>query len=236
MKNILSQIFKKERNTVQLQNIHNLNTLKWVDFLEIVKYNKIVLLDKNYSDNKKYTKKDDELLKEQWIKLQDEAYEIENNEEAKMLLKKSFERLILVETIKLLEGDVKLLIWLSKSIELYEACDNLPKYFEELQGIYDMVQKHNKKIKLNPMDSIEKNISIIEKALLSLINEYNTKFKDIEHKVNKITNSIFYNVLVINRITGLQLNAMTMVCAEWFEAKKIAKELSTEQSNKGNNE
>ena len=71
---------------------------------------------------------------------------------------------------------------------------------------------------------------------MSYINEYNTKHKDIAQKVEKSNKSIFYNVLQVNRITGLNLNAMTMVVAEWLEAKKIALEVASKQQNSGKNE
>jgi hypothetical protein len=209
----------------------NINNLKWVTFLEIIAKENYTLLDANYSEKKSYTEKEIESLKNAWTDIQDEVFTLENNEESKMLLKKSFERLMLVERIRLIEGDANLLIWLVDKKEIYTISGREDDYYKELQGIYAMIVKHDSRIKIDYFGDIQDNLKIIERVILSLVNEYNTKFKDIEQKVTKITNSLFYNVLQINRITGLQLNAMTMVVAEWIEAKKIAIEMNKPQPN-----
>lgn len=224
------------RNTDTLVSTHNLNTLKWIDFLEIIKTEKHEILDVNYSVSNTYSEKQKESFKDAWAKLQDEAYLIEDNQEAKALLKKSFDRLMLVEKIRLLENDANLLIWLIDKQELYSYDGRLDDYDKAIQEIYAMIRNHDSRIKLNYFGEVSENIKSLERAILSLVNEYNTKHNDIEKKVDKHTKSIFYNVLQVNRVTGLQLNAMTMVVAEWFEAKKIAVEISNKQANKNNNE
>ena len=237
MKNILSRIFKREQNIVISVNTNDINNLKWVDFLEIIKTNKYEILDKNYSETNKYSEKELELFNKAWIELQDQAYMLEENAEAKALLKKSFERLILEEKIKFLREYCNLLIWLSDKRELYVISKQEEDFDKEVQDIYAKIIKFNSKIKIEYFKSISENIDNISKNVLALINEYNTKFKDIEKKVEKINNSIFYNVLQVNRITGLQLNANKMKCAEWIEAKKIAIEIVNQQkSNNAKNE
>ena len=153
-----------------------------------------------------------------------------------MFLKKSFERLILSEKIRLLKSDFDLLVWLVDKKEIYAIAGREDDYFAEIQEIYAMILKHEPKLRLDYFGEVNDNLKKIEGVVLSYINEYNTKHKDIAQKVEKSNKSIFYNVLQVNRITGLNLNAMTMVVAEWLEAKKIALEVASKQQNSGKNE
>lgn len=236
MKNILSRIFKKEQNTPIFLNLHSIETLLYVDFLEIIKSDKKELLDKEYSKEKKYFESDLKIFEEHWVKIQDEIYLLENNQESKALINKSCQRLVLVEKMKLIERDTNLLIWLVNKREVYYLANELEEYEKQVQSLYQMIMKHDSRIKLKVLGTVEENLKTLERVILSFVNEYNTKHKDIESKVEKANTSVFYNVLQVNRITGLQLNAMTMVCAEWFEAKKIAIEMNKQQPKFKENE
>ena len=231
-----SQTLEMEQNTVVFPNTHDLTTLKWVDFLEIIKTEKHEILDVNYSQSNTYSEKEKEFFRNAWADLQDDAFLLEENDEAKMFLKKSFERLILSEKIRLLKSDFDLLVWLVDKKEIYAIAGREDDYFAEIQEIYAMILKHEPKLRLDYFGEVNDNLKKIEGVVLSYINEYNTKHKDIAQKVEKSNKSIFYNVLQVNRITGLNLNAMTMVVAEWLEAKKIALEVASKQQNSGKNE
>lgn len=236
-KTTLNRILKMEQNTVVSVSTNDINNLRWVDFLEIIKTTKYEILDKNYKETNKYSEKELQLFNEAWIKLQDEAYVLDQNIEAKALLKKSFERLVLEDKIKYLKDSCALLVWLSDKKELYDSIGREDDFNNKIQEVYANIHKFNNKIKIEYFKSVSENIENISKNVFSLINEYNTKFKDIESKVDKIVNSIFYNVLQVNRITGLNLNANEMKCAEWIEAKKIALEVVNQQkSNNVKNE
>jgi hypothetical protein len=197
-----------------------------------MKSEKYELLDLGYSEKNKYSEKELSFFKEAWIKVQDDAYVIEDNFEASALLKKSFERLVLEQRVKLIQEDANLLLWFIDKRDIYQYEDKLYDFERGVQSIYAMIRNHDPRIKLDCFGDIEDNFKVLERAVLSMVNEYNTKFKDIEQKVKKATTSLFYNVLQVNRITGLQLNAMTMVIAEWLEAKKIALEINKSNTEK----
>jgi len=232
LKTRLSQTLKMGQSTPIFPSIYNFNTLKWVTFLEIIKTDKKELLDINYNENKKYSKGDLKFFSDSWTIIQDDVFVVEENDEAVLLLKKCFERFVLESKVKLIQDDANLLIWLTERRDIYKYSDKLNDYEKELQGIYAMIKKHDSRIKINCFASLEENYKVMEGAVLSMVNEYNTKFKDVERKVNKAKNSLFHNVAQVNRITGLQLNAMTMVCPEWLESKKIALEINKSNTEK----
>lgn len=213
----------------------NINRLKWIYFLEIIKTHNLHLLDANYRLDKKYSNKFNKLFEQEWVKLQDEIYLLENSIEAKSLINKNFEKLILVEKIKLLEKDMKLLVWYANQYDIFKENKKELEWEKEIQGIYKMITGHIAQIKLNVFNSIEDNLKILERSLLSLINEYNTKHKDIESKVEKKKKSIYHDVHQINMITGLKLNPNEMVCSEWIEAKNIAKEINLQNTKQNTN-
>lgn len=226
MKQSLSQTLKTEQNTVQLPNTHNLDTLLWKSFLEIVKTENYAILDLNYKTERIYLEAENLFFKEAWIKLQDQVFVEEDNEESKQLLRKSFDRFFLSETIKLLQSDANLLVFLSDKEEMYKEVGMAEEYIKQLQEVYAMIRLHDSRIPIDYFGTIADNVEKISKVLKSLVNQYNTRYKDIESKVDKINNSLHYDVLQICRITSLQLDPETMVCSKWFAAKKIAFEIN----------
>lgn len=219
-----------------LVNTHSINTLKWLDFLEISNSSKYELLDVNFKSTNKYTEKQIEYLKERWISIQDEAFILEDDYESKMFLKKNIDRFILTEKINLIKTQIDLLIWLVNKEEVYRIAEMQNDYDIKVQEAYAMIRKHNPTMQINYFGDIGINIKGLERILGSLINEYNVKYKETEKKIKQETKSIFYNVIQVNRITGLNLNAMTIVVSEWLEAKKIAVEIAGKQQNSLKNE
>lgn len=228
----LSQIFQKEQSTLTSLTLNN---LKHITFLEIIKKQQYVLLDKDYSEKKKYSEKDLLFLKQSWEQLQDDVFTLENSREYKAFLQKSIDKMLLIEKIRLIENYAKLLIWLSDKHFLYAELEKENEFREKLQSIYAQIVAHDKRIKIKYFDPINVNLKTLERVILSLINEYNTKHKDIEEKVTKAEKSIFYDVHQVNMITGLKLSANEMYCAEWIEAKKIAMQINNERSKKQGN-
>ena len=217
----LSQIFKTEQNGRILLTLIN---LKWVTFLEIMQSQKHFLLDTNYSDKKKYSENDYKFFFDYWLKLQDEAYDIDNSFEGKALLKKSMTRLLLVERIRLMGKDANLLSNFAEKRPMYFIADRLDDYNKNIQAIYAMIKGHDKRIAIKYFETVEVNLKTMERVIASLVNEYNTSDEVIDKKVKKQQISGVREVIQVNRVLGTKLVFNEMTVMEWLEAKKLAKE------------
>ena len=159
----LSQIFQKEQSTLTSLTLNN---LKHITFLEIIKKQQYVLLDKDYSEKKKYSEKDLLFLKQSWEQLQDDVFTLENSREYKAFLQKSIDKMLLIEKIRLIENYAKLLIWLSDKHFLYAELEKENEFREKLQSIYAQIVAHDKRIKIKYFDPINVNLKTLERVII----------------------------------------------------------------------
>jgi hypothetical protein len=226
LKQKLNRTSKTGQNTPVLMNLSN---LKWVTFVEIMKTDNFYLLDKKYSKEKVYTDDDLVFFTKEFQKLQDEVYKLEDSQEAKQFLEKNIDKLILIQEIKLLKDDLDLLHWYNNQKDFYFEYGYGIEWNTQIQGLYAMIVKHNKYVKIQYFEEVEDNMVIIDRIIRSLIDRYNAKHEQVVKTTEAKEVSIVYEVLQVCRITTLQLNARTMTCEVWIEAKKIALSMIKEQ-------
>ena len=220
----LSQIFKKGQITLTFRNLDN---LKWVDFLDILKTQQYIKLVEDYSPAVRYTEDQLSQSEEVWRELQDEVFLMEDTPESRALIRKSMDRLILTEKIKLIESDANILVWYGNQQQLFVMNDRKEEWVKGVQGIYAMIKSHDKRINIQYFEPIEHNLKTLERVVASLLNEYQTKHKDVDSKVTKKERTLQYEVHQVNLICpGLNLLMNEMTCTAWIEAKKIAKEVN----------
>ena len=224
----LNQIFKTGQNSLTFQSIDD---LLWVDYLHIMKTQLYVKLDMNYSDKRSYSEKQIEQATSAWRDLEDAIFKLDDSPDSRALIGKSMAKFLLIEKVKLIESDINLLVWYANHEEFFAMGERHAQWETGIQKIYAMIKGHEKKAAIKYFEPVSVNIKILEGVLASLINEYNTKFNDLESKVVKKERSLQYDVHRVNIITGLNLKAKEMVCSEWIEAKKIAKELNKPEPN-----
>lgn len=225
----LSQIFKTEPNTLTFRNLDN---LKWVDFLDILKTQQYSRLDTQYHINKKYTEKQLADCSDAWNKLQDEVFLLEDTADSRALIKKSMDRLQLTERIKLIESDANVLVWFGNQEQLFALNGRSDEWAKGIQSIYAMIKNHDKRINIKYFEPIEVNLKTLERVVASLLNEYETKHRDVDSKVTKKERTLQFEVHQVNIICpGLNLCMETMTCTAWIEAKKIAKEINKPKPN-----
>jgi len=193
----LSQIFKTEPSSLTFLNLDN---LRWVDFLDILKTQQYSRLDTAYHINKKYTEKQLSSCSEAWNALQDEVFLLEDTADARALIKKSMDRLQLTERIKLIESDANVLVWFGNQEQLFAMNGRTDEWLKGIQSIYAMVKQHDKRISIKYFEPIEVNLKTLERVVASLINEYNTKHKDVEDKISKKERTLQFEVLQVNII------------------------------------
>lgn len=218
----LSQIFKTEPSSLTFLSI---NSMLWVDFLDILKtlqYTRMVANPK-----KSYSEAQLAECEKAWTSLQDEVFLLEDTPESRALIRKSMDRTILSARIRLIEADANTLVWFGNLKEFFTSNGHSEEWINGVQKIYAMVKEHDSRIKLQYFEPIQVNLKTLERVVASLINEYNTKHKDVHDKTAKKERSLDYEVHQINVICpGIGLVAKTMTCSQWIEAKKLAKELS----------
>lgn len=220
----LSQIFKTEPSSLTFLNLDN---LRWVDFLDILKTQQYSRLDNSYKPNKKYSEKQLSECSDAWNALQDEVFLLEDTADARALIRKSMDRLILTERIKLIESDANILVWYGNQEQFFKINDRGDEWLAGVQKIYATIKNHDKRIKIQYFEPIEVNLKTLERVVASLLSEYNTKHKDVDDKVTKKERTLQFEVLQVNIICpGINLDMETMSCTKWIEAKKIAKEMN----------
>lgn len=218
----LSQIFKTEPSSLTFLSI---DSMLWVDFLDILKTLQYTRIAAN--PRKKYTEAQLAECERAWTALQDEVFLLEDTADARAFIKKSMDRTILSARIRLIEADANTLVWFGNHEEFFATNGRSEDWVRGIQKIYAMIKDHDSRIKLQYFEPIQANLKTLERVVASLINEYNTKHKDVEDKTSKKERSLDYEVHQINVICpGIGLVAKTMTCSQWIEAKKLAKELS----------
>lgn len=218
----LNRILTKGLSTPAYPNTKTSETLRWLEYLDISKTEMHEILDISYSENKKYTKEQKEYFSKKWLELQDEVFLIEDSPESRGLIKKNLNKLFLVEKIRMVENYANLLIWYANKESVFIDGGMVDNWIANIQGIYANIVAYDSKLKIQYFEDINVNIKLMESYVSSLVNQYNTSYKELEQKIEKKEKSIFYSVMQVNKITGFNLNASTMLVVEWIEASKEA--------------
>lgn len=202
--------------TDKIKVFDSLDTLKILLFWEITRSKTALLLDKNYSKTKKYSKRDVELCERTWLKLFDEYFILRQNQETKGNLLKSFDELKLREKITQINNAIEFLETLKKQIG-FISNEDIIKYEQEL---YATLKKIDNRIKPLLFDGIDANIINLGKVLKSLINKYNIEFKEKEKAVKKEIKNVYEVVANAESWLERSLDVENMVVSRWIAYEK----------------
>lgn len=202
--------------TAKIKLFDCLDTLKILLFWEITRSKNALLLDENYSKNKKYSQKDVELCEQTWLKLFDEYYVLRQNQETKGNLLKSFDELKLREKITQINNAIEFLETLKHQIG-FISNEDIIKYEQEL---YATLKKIDNRIKPLFFEGIDANIINLGKVLKSLINKYNIEFKEKDKVIKKEVKNVYE--VVVNAESWLErtLDVENMVVSRWIAYEK----------------
>lgn len=202
--------------TAKIKLFDSLDTLKILLFWEITRSKNALLLDENYSKNKKYSQKDVELCEQTWLKLFDEYYVLRQNQETKGNLLKSFDELKLREKITQINNAIEFLETLKSQIG-FISNEDIIKYEQEL---YATLKKIDNRIKPLFFEGIDANIINLGKVLKSLINKYNIEFKEKDKVIKKEVKNVYE--VVVNAESWLErtLDVENMVVSRWIAYEK----------------
>lgn len=205
----------------------SLETLKILTFWKITKDKKVGLLDVNYKDGKKYTKKEIEALESMWLSLFDEYYTLRDRQDSKRNLIKSFDELKLREKINQVKNSIEFLETLKNQIG-FISNDDIIKYEQEC---YNNLKKIDSRIKPLYFDGIDANLNNLSKVLKSFINKYNVAFKDNEKAIKKEVSNVYDIVASVESWLERNLDVDNMSVSRWLAYEKQVEQKQKSQSN-----
>jgi len=192
-KNIFLKSTKKQnQQSISIfQNLKQINIALWYDILE---ENNVKLLDKNYTEDKKYSELEIIQLNDTFLRLYDLFFEKLNNEYSKSSLQESQDKINIISKIALLEEAVKTLLFIKQNYNLID------KPIEKEKKIYDTVKILSKYVNFKDFNTIDENIEIINKIILSLESGYTRKYGNDNEEQNKNKYSLEEQLFDIGQI------------------------------------
>jgi len=204
------------------QNLKSINILLWNDIIES---QNVALLDINYKEGKRYTKRQGVYLNDLFTRLYDEYFLTLNNRKAKSNLERSQEKIVMSFKIIVLEDAIKTLDFIKRNQRV------LKDYLSKEQKIYDSIKLVAKNVQIKPFSTIQENIDLLLKVLKSSELEYQRKFGDDK----EVTNYPFEKQVadveqILNR--SLQLDNCNVV--QWLAyINKVQEIIKQNEKNNG---
>lgn len=205
----------------------SLETLKILTFWKITKDKDVRLLDVNFKDGKKYTKKEIEALETLWLRLFDEYFTLRDRQDSKRNLIKSFDELKLREKINQVKNAIEFLETLKNQIG-FISNDDIIKYEQEC---YNNLKKIDNRIKPLFFDGIDANLVNLSKVLKSFINKYNVAFKEQDKVIKNEVSNVYDIVASVESWLERNLDIDNMSVSRWLAYEKQVEQKQKSQSN-----
>lgn len=228
-KNIF-QVFTKKKSQLNIsiyQNLKQINISLWYDILET---HNVQLLDKQYSEDKKYSNEELDYLNKEFSKLYDLFFNKLNNEYSKSTLAEKHERVILITKINILNQCIETLLFIAKNYSLIKS----PLDIEN--KIYDTVKLLSKYVKFDPFGTIYENIEVIKKIIVSNESHYLRKYGKDTIEEDKNTYSLEEQLFDIGQIISSGIPNAKETSVEMFivyinKANEISELRKKQQQN-----
>jgi len=224
----VKSIFQKYKERKALQNISIYPSLKHINILlwnEILESQDVRLLDKN--NNHKHTKFQLEILSKKFIDLYDDYFLKLNNKFAKANLTETQKKIQLSAKIIILTECINSLIFIRDNYS------KLVKPLEKEQKIYDTINIFSKNVKFGIFNTIDENLSIINKVLVSNESTY-TRLYGEDDKKETVTNYTFEKQLVdIEQCLGRSIDIYNTNVYKWIELINLAESISKKRQDNG---
>lgn len=186
------------------QNLKSINVSLWFEILET---QNICLLDKNYSEDKKYNEVQIKQISGVFSSLYDDFFIRLNNRKAKANLANSQEKMMLSVKLMVLNECLNTLIFISKN---YSKIQNA--YQKELK-IYQTIQSVSKNTKFAENNTLSDNIQKVK----DLINTNQLTFERKYNEEVKEQNYTFERQLVdVEQVLGRSLNIKECNVIQWI--------------------
>jgi len=204
-------LFKRQDNYFK-----SIDTLRILTFWKILKDKNPFLLDLDYFEGKRYTKRQKNEIDQIWTRLYDEYFILRDDSISKTQLIKSFEGLQLKANILLLKH----------SIDAFHLLNNeahrMPydKLYSMRFKMYESLKIISSKIQFQHFNSVDLDIKYLTKFYNSMYNSYQLNHKK-EETVNKEQIKNVYSVVAnAESWMGRSLNIDTMVVSHWLAVER----------------
>lgn len=221
-------ILKKYKERKALESISIYPSLKHINILvwnEILDSQDVRLLDQN--KNKKYTNAQLELLSKKFIELYDDYFLRLDNKFAKSNLTETQNKIQLSAKIIILTECINSLIFIKNNYS------KLVKPLEKEQKIYDTVNILSKNAKFGKFNTIDENLTIINKILVSNQSTY-TRLYGEDDKKETVSNYTFEKQLVdVEQCLGRTIDTSVTNVVKWIELINLAESISKKRLENG---
>lgn len=224
----VKSILKRYKQRKSLQNISIYPSLKHINILlwnEILESQDVKLLDSNNNANNKYSNYQIEILSKKFIDLYDDYF---------LKLNNKFAKANLTETQKKIQLSAKIIIITECINALIFIRDNYSKLVEPIQKekkIYDTINIFSKNVKFGIFNTIDENLSIINKVLVSNESTY-TRLYGEDDKKETVTNYTFEKQLVdVEQCLGRTIDVNNTNVYKWIELINLAESISKKRQD-----
>lgn len=225
-KNIF-QLFTKKKSQVNISIFQNLSQVNIELWNEILTTQNIFLLDKDYSESKKYSKKENELLNNKFIELYDIYFKELDNQYAKNNLKETQEKIQLSAKIMILTDCVNSLLSIQRNYKV------LKEPIKKEQEIYNCIKIISKYVQFDKFNTINENIVIIQKLITSNETTYKRKFGETEKDFKEKTYSFEKQVVDVEQVLGHTIDTSKVNVLKWIGYINLAQEISKKRAENG---
>ena len=186
------------------QNLKSINVSTWYEILET---QNICLLDKNYSEDKKYSEIQIRQISSIFAELYDDFFIRLNNRKAKANLLNSQDKMMLSVKLMVLQECLNTLIFISQNYS------KIPKAYQKELNIYQTIQsisKNTKFVENNTLsDNIQKVRDLINANQLSFDRKYSENVKEQNYTFEK-------QVVDVEQVLGRSLNIKECSVIQWI--------------------
>jgi len=218
------------RNIKPINYYKSLDKLKILTFWQIIKDKNILLLDVDYSDSKKYSKKQLNELEELWLRLYDEYYILLDDSKSKFKMDKTFEELKLRDKINQIKHNYDFLNKDLRSLIGLIPDEDIVKYEQET---YARLKLIDKRIKPLYFDGINANLKNLDRVMKSMINRYNIDHKESLKEVEKEIQNVYDVVANAESWLERSIPIDDMVTSHWIAIQNQIKQKQKAQQKNG---
>lgn len=223
-------IFKKfipSVNQVNISIFQNLSQINIELWNEILTTQNIFLLDKNNSNDSKYSKAENNALNSKFIELYDDYFVKLDNQFAKNNLKETQEKIQLSAKIMILTDCINTLASIKRNYSV------IKEPIKKENEIYDCVKIISKYIKFDRFNTIDENIAIIQKLIVSNETTYKRKFGENDKEFEQKTYTFEKQVVDVEQVLGHAIDTSKVNVLKWIGYINLAQEISKKRAENG---
>ena len=187
------------------QSLKSINIYLWAEILET---QNITLLDKNYTEDKKYNEVQLQQISDNFTMLYDEFFIRLNNKKAKANLSNSQDKMMLSVKIMVLQECYNSMIFIAKNYA------KISKGYEKELKIYETVRKVSKNANFGKFSTLSENITQIGELIktneLAFERKYGTETEASKYTFEK-------QLIDVEQVLGRSINIENCNVLQWIE-------------------